>query len=49
MFALEAGLHCIPTLKRLAALVEREVLATDTAEHLEASFEALNYLRLRHA
>lgn len=48
MFALEAGLHCIPTLKRLASLVEREVFATDTAEHLEASFEALNYLRLRH-
>jgi len=48
MFALEAGLHCIPTLKRLEALVEREVFAADTAEHLEASFEALNYLRLRH-
>jgi CBS domain-containing protein len=48
MFALEAGLHCTPTLKRLATLVEQGIFAADTAEHLEASFEALNYLRLRH-
>ncbi|PLX98627.1 MAG: cyclic nucleotide-binding protein [Desulfuromonas sp.] len=48
MFALEEGLQEISTLKRLEALVERNVFAADTAEHLRASYEALNYLRLRH-
>ncbi len=48
MFALEAGLQEIPTLKRLQALTDLNIFAADTAEHLKASFEALNYLRLRH-
>ena len=48
MFALEEGLQEISTLKRLEALVKRNVFAVDTAEHIRASYEALNYLRLRH-
>ena len=48
MFALEEGLQEISTLKRLEELVKREVFTPDTAEHLRASYEALNYLRLRH-
>ncbi|NIR25665.1 MAG: cyclic nucleotide-binding protein, partial [Gammaproteobacteria bacterium] len=48
MFALEEGLQEISTLKRLETLVERNIFAADTAEHIKASYEALNYLRLRH-
>lgn len=48
IFALEEGLQEIPTLKRLESLVERGIFAADTAEHIKASYEALNYLRLRH-
>jgi len=48
MFALEEGLQEISTLKRLEELTRKNVFAADTAEHLKASYEALNYLRLRH-
>jgi CBS domain-containing protein len=48
MFALEEGLQEISTLKRLEALTQSNIFAVDTAEHLKASYEALNYLRLRH-
>jgi len=48
MFALEAGLQEISTLSRLDALVKLNIFTVDTAEHIKASYEALNYLRLRH-
>ena len=48
MFALEASLQEISTLKRLESLAQRNIFAPDTAEHIKASYEALNYLRLRH-
>lgn len=48
MFALERGIQHISTLARLDALVEQNVFAAETAEHLRAAFEALVFLRLRH-
>jgi len=48
MFALEKGMQQTTTLGRLNALVERKVFETDTAEHIKAALEALNFLRLRN-
>ena len=48
MFALERGIRKISTLERISTLVEENVLAEATAEHLRAAFEALTFLRLRH-
>ena len=48
MFALEKGLVETTTLDRLNRLVERKVFEPDTAEHIKAALEALNFLRLRH-
>ena len=48
MFALEKGVRETTTLDRLNRLVERKVFETDTAEHIKAALEALNFLRLRH-
>ncbi len=48
MFALEKGLHELTTLDRLKTLVERNVFAPETAEHIRAAFEALTFLRLRN-
>ncbi|MEZ4599904.1 MAG: putative nucleotidyltransferase substrate binding domain-containing protein [Syntrophotaleaceae bacterium] len=48
MFCLEQELQELETLKRLKALVARSVFATETAEHIEAAFEALVFLRLRN-
>ena len=48
MFALEKGLQETTTLDRLNALVERKVFEVDTAEHIKAALEALNFLRLRN-
>jgi len=48
MFALEKGLQETTTLDRLNRLVERKVFETDTAEHIKAALEALNFLRLRN-
>ncbi len=48
MFALEKELAELTTLGRLKALVERNVFAPETAEHIRAAFEALTFLRLRN-
>jgi len=48
MFTLERGVQAISTMDRLKALVDENVFATETAEHIRAAFEALTYLRLRH-
>lgn len=48
MFALERGIKSISTLERLEALVEENIFALETAEHIRAAFEALVFLRLRH-
>ena len=48
MFALERGIQDISTMARLKTLVERNVFAVETAEHIRAAFEALIFLRLRH-
>ncbi|BCR04156.1 nucleotidyltransferase family protein [Desulfuromonas versatilis] len=48
MFALERELNQLTTLERLKALVERNVFAPETAEHIRAAFEALSFLRLRN-
>jgi CBS domain-containing protein len=48
MFALEKGLQPISTMERLKSLVNHNVFATETAEHIRAAFEALVFLRLRH-
>jgi len=48
MFALERGIRPVSTLERLQALVDENVFATETAEHIRAAFEALIFLRLRH-
>ncbi len=48
MFALEKGLQETTTLDRLNTLVERKVFEADTAEHIKAALEALNFLRLRN-
>ena len=48
MFALEKGIQAISTMDRLQALVEENVFAVETAEHIRAAFEALIFLRLRH-
>ena len=48
MFALERGIQSISTMERLQDLVEQNVFATETAEHIRAAFEALVFLRLRH-
>jgi CBS domain-containing protein len=48
MFALERGIEAISTLERLEALVEENIFAMETAEHIRAAFEALIFLRLRH-
>lgn len=47
-FALEKGLRETTTLDRLNRLVERKVFEADTAEHIKAALEALNFLRLRN-
>ncbi|MDH3998413.1 MAG: DUF294 nucleotidyltransferase-like domain-containing protein [Desulfuromonadales bacterium] len=47
MFALERGIQEVSTLARLKILVERNVFAVETAEHIRAAFEALIFLRLR--
>jgi CBS domain-containing protein len=48
MFALEKELQAITTQDRLKGLVERNVFASETAEHIRAAFEALSFLRLRN-
>ncbi len=48
MFSLERGIQAISTMDRLRALVEENVFATETAEHIRAALEALIFLRLRH-
>ena len=48
MFVLEKGLQQTTTQDRLDALVDRKVFETDTAEHIKAALEALNFLRLRN-
>ncbi len=48
MFALEKGMHELTTLDRLKGLVNRNVFSPETAEHIQASFEALSFLRLRN-
>lgn len=48
MFTLEKGLQESTTLGRLNQLVERKVFEPDTAEHIKAALEALNFLRLRN-
>lgn len=48
MFALERGIQAISTMDRLQALVDENVFAVETAEHIRAAFEALIFLRLRH-
>lgn len=48
MFTLERELNQLTTLDRLKALVERNVFAPETAEHIRAAFEALSFLRLRN-
>lgn len=48
MFVLEKGIQQTTTQDRLNALVERKVFETDTAEHIKAALEALNFLRLRN-
>ncbi|MDT8422768.1 MAG: DUF294 nucleotidyltransferase-like domain-containing protein [Desulfuromonadales bacterium] len=48
MFALEHELTELTTLDRLTALVKRNVFAPETAEHIRAALEALNFLRLRN-
>lgn len=47
MFSLEKELIELSTLDRLKALVEYNVFAPETAEHIRAAFEALSFLRLR--
>lgn len=48
MFTLEKEISELSTLDRLKALVERNVFAPETAEHIRAAFEALSFLRLRN-
>lgn len=48
MFVLEKGIQQTTTQDRLNALVDRKVFETDTAEHIKAALEALNFLRLRN-
>ena len=48
MFSLERNITEVSTLKRLKALVEQNVFAAETAEHIRAAFEALVFFRLRH-
>ena len=48
IFALERNIQRLSTLDRLDALVEENVLAEATAEHIRAAFEAIIFLRLRH-
>ena len=48
MFTLEQGVKAHGTLERLEALVDHNVLAPETAEHIRIAFEALSYLRLRN-
>lgn len=48
MFALERGVQAISTMDRLQKLVDENVFAVETAEHIRAAFEALIFLRLRH-
>ncbi|MBW2451561.1 MAG: CBS domain-containing protein [Deltaproteobacteria bacterium] len=48
MFALEKNIQGVTTLERIEALVNHNVFASETAEHIRAAFEALIFLRLRH-
>ncbi|MBE0599634.1 MAG: CBS domain-containing protein [Desulfuromonadales bacterium] len=48
MFALEREIMAVTTLERLKALVQQNVFAVETAEHIRAAFEALSFIRLRH-
>jgi len=48
MFSLEREVQGVSTLDRLDALVEENVLAEATAEHIRAAFEAIIFLRMRH-
>jgi len=48
MFCLEHELQELATLDRLKALVARNVFDQETAEHIQAAFEALVFLRLRN-
>ncbi len=48
MFALEHNIRELSTFDRLEALVEKNVFAAETAEHIRAAFEALVFLRMRH-
>lgn len=44
----EKGLQKTTTQDRLNTLVERKVFETETAEHIKAALEVLNFLRLRN-
>jgi CBS domain-containing protein len=48
MFGLEQELQELSTLGRLQALVARNVFDAETAEHIQAAFESLVFLRLRN-
>ena len=48
MFALEKEVPAVTTLDRLKALVQLNVFAPETGEHIRAAFEALSFLRLRN-
>ncbi len=48
MFCLEHEMQELGTLDRLKALVAHNVFDADTAEHIQAAFEALVFLRLRN-
>ncbi len=48
MFALEKEIQAITTLERLKELTRRNVFENETAEHIRAAFEALNFMRLRN-
>ncbi len=48
MFALEKEIQSVTTLDRLKELVQLNVFAPETAEHVRAAFEALSFLRLRN-
>ena len=47
MFALEKEVQAVTTLERLKSLVQMNIFAPETAEHIRAAFEALSFLRLR--
>ena len=47
IFLLEQQLDATSTIERLELLVKRKVFTRETAEHIQAAFQAFTYLRLR--